>query len=94
MNRVTIAVASPGDVPQERQAPQKTFTKWNDDNPEFPPLHPKMWEFATPEMGDISSTRGYRLVHQSLMDDTVSMLVFNPQNENPFERVGLWDHAP
>lgn len=52
MKRITIAIASPGDVPQEREAVPKVFTKWNDDNPDLPVLHPKMWENATPELGD------------------------------------------
>jgi hypothetical protein len=52
MRRITVAIASPSDVQQERDVVTKVFTKWNDDNPDLPPLHPKMWEFATPELGD------------------------------------------
>ena len=52
MKRVTVAIASPGDVQQEREAIPKVFTKWNDDNSDLPSLHPKMWEFATPELGN------------------------------------------
>jgi WD40 repeat protein/GTPase SAR1 family protein len=43
-----------------------------------------LWDFA----GQVD----YRLVHQLFMDDTATaVLVFNPQNENPFEGLGNWD---
>lgn len=43
-----------------------------------------LWDFA----GQVD----YRLVHQLFMDDTAAaVLVFNPQNENPFEGLGNWD---
>ena len=43
-----------------------------------------LWDFA----GQVD----YRLVHQLFMDDTAAaVLVFNPQNENPFEGLGQWD---
>ncbi len=43
-----------------------------------------LWDFA----GQVD----YRLVHQLFMDDTAAaVLVFNPQNENPFESLGQWD---
>lgn len=43
-----------------------------------------LWDFA----GQVD----YRLVHQLYMDDTAAaVLVFNPQNENPFEPIGHWD---
>jgi small GTP-binding protein len=43
-----------------------------------------LWDFA----GQVD----YRLVHQLYMDDTAAaVLVFNPQNENPFEGLGQWD---
>jgi GTPase SAR1 family protein len=43
-----------------------------------------LWDFA----GQVD----YRLVHQLFMDDTAAaVLVFNPQNENPFEGLGRWD---
>jgi TIR domain/Domain of unknown function (DUF4365)/Ras of Complex, Roc, domain of DAPkinase/WD domain, G-beta repeat len=43
-----------------------------------------LWDFA----GQVD----YRLVHQLFMDDTAAaVLVFNPQNENPFEGLGHWD---
>ncbi|MGH7946647.1 MAG: DUF4365 domain-containing protein, partial [Opitutaceae bacterium] len=43
-----------------------------------------LWDFA----GQVD----YRLVHQIFMDDTAAaVLVFNPQNENPFEGLGHWD---
>ena len=44
-----------------------------------------LWDFA----GQVD----YRLVHQLFADETaVAVLVFNPQNENPFEGLGNWDH--
>jgi len=43
-----------------------------------------LWDFA----GQVD----YRLVHQLFMDETAAaVLVFNPQNENPFEGLGHWD---
>jgi WD40 repeat protein len=43
-----------------------------------------LWDFA----GQVD----YRLVHQLYMEDTAAaVLVFNPQNENPFEGLGQWD---
>jgi small GTP-binding protein len=43
-----------------------------------------LWDFA----GQVD----YRLVHQLYMDNTAAaVLVFNPQNENPFEGIGHWD---
>ena len=48
--RVTIAIASPGDVQEERDAVRKVFTNWNDTH-QHATLHPKMWEFAVPELG-------------------------------------------
>jgi len=43
-----------------------------------------LWDFA----GQVD----YRLVHQLFMDDTAAaVLVFNPQNENPFEGLGHWE---
>jgi len=50
MKRVTIAIASPGDVQEEREAVRRVFTRWNDTNSQAT-LHPKMWEFAVPELG-------------------------------------------
>jgi WD40 repeat protein len=43
-----------------------------------------LWDFA----GQVD----YRLVHQLFMDDAAAaVLVFNPQNENPFEGLGQWE---
>lgn len=43
-----------------------------------------LWDFA----GQVD----YRLVHQLFMDDTAAaVLVFNPQDENPFDGLGQWD---
>lgn len=51
-SRVTIAIASPGDVQEERNAVPKIFSRWNDAN-EFAFLHPKMWESSSvPTLGD------------------------------------------
>lgn len=44
-----------------------------------------LWDFA----GQVD----YRLVHQLYMEDTAAaVLVFNPQQENPFEGLGHWDN--
>lgn len=51
MKRITVAVASPSDVPDEREAVGTVCQKWNVDNQELPPLVPQMWEYATPELG-------------------------------------------
>jgi small GTP-binding protein len=41
---------------------------------------------------DLAGQVDYRLLHQLYMDDTAAaVLVFNPQNENPFEGLGQWD---
>ena len=43
-----------------------------------------LWDFA----GQVD----YRLIQQLFMNDTAAaVLVFNPQNENPFENLGHWD---
>ncbi len=43
-----------------------------------------LWDFA----GQVD----YRLVHQLFMDDTAAaVMVFNPQDQNPFEGLGQWD---
>jgi GTPase SAR1 family protein len=43
-----------------------------------------LWDFA--------GQADYRLIHQLFMDETaLAVLVFNPQSENPFERLGQWD---
>jgi small GTP-binding protein len=44
-----------------------------------------LWDFA--------GQSDYRLIHQLFMDETsLAVLVFNPQDENPFEKLGQWDH--
>lgn len=49
---INIAIASPGDVQNERDAVLKVFTQWNDTKDDVI-LHPVMWEHsAVPEMGD------------------------------------------
>lgn len=50
MKRVTIAVASPGDLRPEREAVLRVFANWNDNNQQAT-LTAKMWEFAVPELG-------------------------------------------
>ena len=50
MKKITIAIASPGDVSDIRDAVIKVFTRWNDSHNDAM-LHPKMWEFAVPQMG-------------------------------------------
>lgn len=43
-----------------------------------------LWDFA----GQVD----YRLVHQLFMDETAAaVMVFNPQDQNPFEGLGHWD---
>jgi GTPase SAR1 family protein len=43
-----------------------------------------LWDFA----GQVD----YRLVHQLFMHDVAAaVLVFNPQSENPFDGLGIWD---
>jgi WD40 repeat protein len=43
-----------------------------------------LWDFA--------GQPDYRLIHQLFMDETqLAVLVFNPQQENPFEGLGQWD---
>src|SRR4026209_2293015 len=50
--RVTILVASPGDVPDERETVPRVCARWNDCH-DYATLHALMWETAsTPEMGD------------------------------------------
>ncbi len=50
--RVNIAIASPGDVREEREAVPKVFTRWNNAH-EQATLHPLMWEYASvPEQGE------------------------------------------
>ena len=50
MRRVTIAIASPGDLHSERDAILRVITNWNDKNRQAT-LTAKMWEFAAPELG-------------------------------------------
>lgn len=41
---------------------------------------------------DFGGQYDYRLVHQVFMDDAAAaVLIFDPQNENPFEGLGQWD---
>ena len=43
-----------------------------------------LWDFA--------GQHDYRLIHQLFMDEAaMAVLVFNPQDENPYEGIGNWD---
>ena len=45
-----------------------------------------LWDFA--------GQPDYRLIHQLYMDETaLGVLVFDPQDENPFEEIGYWEKA-
>nr|VFJ73439.1 MAG: WD40 repeat [Candidatus Kentron sp. FW] len=45
-----------------------------------------LWDFA--------GQPDYRLIHQLYMDETaLGLLVFDPQDDNPFESIGYWDKA-
>ncbi|NQT13008.1 MAG: TIR domain-containing protein, partial [Planctomycetes bacterium] len=45
-----------------------------------------LWDFA--------GQPDYRLIHQLYMDQTaLGVLVFDPQDDNPFENIGYWDKA-
>jgi hypothetical protein len=45
-----------------------------------------LWDFA--------GQPDYRLIHQLYMDETaLGMLVFDPQDDNPFEEIGYWEKA-
>jgi WD40 repeat protein len=45
-----------------------------------------LWDFA--------GQPDYRLIHQLYMDETaLGLLVFDPQNDNPFEDLGHWEKA-
>ena len=60
----------------------------------WPLPHPKEKDGVDREiwLWDFAGQVDYRLVHQLFMDDTAAaVLVFNPQNENPFEGLGHWD---
>src|SRR5262249_28081050 len=43
---------------------------------------------------DLAGQPDYRLIHQLYMDETaLGILVFNPQDDNPFEELGYWVRA-
>ena len=45
-----------------------------------------LWDFA--------GQPDYRLIHQLYMDETaLGILVFDPQDDNPFEEIGYWEKA-
>jgi GTPase SAR1 family protein len=45
-----------------------------------------LWDFA--------GQPDYRLIHQLYMDETsIGLIVFDPQDNNPFEEIGYWDNA-
>ncbi len=43
---IEVAIASPSDVPEEREAVRDVFTRWNSGRVEAI-LHPVMWESAS-----------------------------------------------
>jgi len=52
MSRICVAVASPNDVPEEREIVPKVCLRYNDLHPDVD-LHPLMWEHSsTPSVGD------------------------------------------
>ena len=52
MKKIRIAIASPSDVKEERDAVPKIFVRWNEAN-ERAILHPVMWESSSvPTLGD------------------------------------------
>ena len=63
VRRIDIAIASPGDVVLEREAIRRLFTRWNHAN-DHAILHPVMWEFASPELGD----HPQHLLNQQIID--------------------------
>ena len=43
---------------------------------------------------DLAGQPDYRLVHQLFMDQTsLGVVVFDPQDDNPFEELGYWEKA-
>jgi GTPase SAR1 family protein len=43
---------------------------------------------------DLAGQLDYRLIHQLYIDETaLGVLVFNPQDDNPFEEIGYWEKA-
>jgi len=43
---------------------------------------------------DFAGQPDYRLIHQLYMDETaLDVLVFDPQDDNPFENIGYWEKA-
>ncbi len=64
MQRVNIAIASPGDVAAERDAVPRVFNRWNNTNT-YAILHPVMWESAAvPTLGD----HPQHILNQSIID--------------------------
>ena len=61
----------------------------------------KLEHHASPEgvdreiwLWDFAGQADYRLIHQLFMDETaLAILVFNPQDEDPFEGLRKWDQA-
>ena len=52
MKRIDVAIASPGDLSEEREVVPRLFNRWNENNSQAF-LHPVMWESASvPAMGD------------------------------------------
>lgn len=72
-NIITVAICSPGDLIEERQAIPKLFVKWNAANKGVF-LQPKMWESSSvPEMGDHPQ---HILNNQLLVDSDLLVAMF------------------
>ena len=55
---------------------------------ETPGVEREVW------LWDFAGQPDYRLIHQLYMDETaLALLIFDPQDDNPFEEIGYWDRA-
>ena len=61
---------------------------------ELPPAADGMEMEREVWLWDFAGQADYRLIHQLYMDETaLGVLVFNPQDDNPFEGMGHWEKA-
>jgi len=68
-NVYQVIIASPGDVPRERQLAREIVFEWNSVNSRFKKicLQPVGWEYdSTPEMGD----RGQEFINKQILEDS------------------------
>lgn len=68
-NIYQVIIASPGDVPRERQMAREIVYEWNSIHSRFQKicLQPVGWEYdSTPEMGD----RGQEFINKQLLEDS------------------------